>query len=233
MQSREIESYWGFISGALDRLVVCLDGLTIEELNWRPLANANSLFILAHHTLANTEENILGTLCGHVVHRNREAEFSAQASAAKLIQAEWHQLRERLSVSLEQLSPAEVKSEHQHPRRGPLTGREVLLVVARHTTEHLGQAELTRDLLRAATQNSTSKAYEDVPHADEGFALRIHPRPTASIAISIPVDILASLEKIAASRDMSVEALTKLYIGQSLRQDMARRFKEIRAGTVA
>jgi hypothetical protein len=39
----------------------------------------------------------------------------------------------------------------QHPRRGPLSGREILIVVARHAAEHLGQAELTRDLMKAAT----------------------------------------------------------------------------------
>jgi uncharacterized damage-inducible protein DinB len=157
MQNREIESYWGFISSALDRLLACLDGLTEEELNWRPLPSANSLFILAHHTLANTEENILGTLCGQVVHRNREAEFAAQAGAPALIQEQWQQLRERLSASLAQVSPEDLDRERQHPRRGPLTEREVLLVVARHTTEHLGQAELTRDLLRAAKEKPRRK----------------------------------------------------------------------------
>jgi hypothetical protein len=30
-----------------------------------------------------------------------------------------------------------------------VTGRAILIVVARHAAEHLGQAELTRDLLRA------------------------------------------------------------------------------------
>lgn len=34
--------------------------------------------------------------------------------------------------------------------------------------------------------------------------------------------MLASLEKIAAGRDTSVEALLKLYIGQSMRQDLAK-----------
>jgi hypothetical protein len=37
---------------------------------------------------------------------------------------------------------------------------------------------------------------------------------------------MASLEKVAASRDMSVEALVKLYIGQGLRQDLARLFAD-------
>ena len=37
----------------------------------------------------------------------------------------------------------------QHPRRGIITGRDVLIVVARHTAEHWGEAQLTRSLLKA------------------------------------------------------------------------------------
>jgi hypothetical protein len=38
---------------------------------------------------------------------------------------------------------------YRHPRRGAISGREILIVVARHAAEHLGQAELTRDLWKA------------------------------------------------------------------------------------
>jgi uncharacterized damage-inducible protein DinB len=149
VQNRAIESYWRFIASALDRLLACLEGRTEEELNWRPLPTANSLYGLALHTLANTEENILAILCGQVMQRNREAEFAAQVRSPDALRAKWQQLRDRLSRHLAQVSPTELDQERDHPRRGSLTGREVLLVVARHTTEHLGQAELTRDLLRA------------------------------------------------------------------------------------
>lgn len=57
---------------------------------------------------------------------------------------------------------------------------------------------------------------------EEGFDLRLRSRDNKAVTIHIPADTLASLEKIAASRDMSVEALLKLYIGQSMRQDLAK-----------
>jgi hypothetical protein len=60
------------------------------------------------------------------------------------------------------------------------------------------------------------------PMTEEGFVLRLRPRPSKPVTIHIPADTLASLEKIAANRDMSVEALLKLYIGQSMRQDLAK-----------
>ncbi|MEW6127784.1 MAG: hypothetical protein AB1757_12170 [Acidobacteriota bacterium] len=37
---------------------------------------------------------------------------------------------------------------------------------------------------------------------------------------------MASLKEIAASKDMSYEALLKFYIGQGLRKDIAKHFSE-------
>lgn len=54
--------------------------------------------------------------------------------------------------------------------------------------------------------------------------LKVHPRPQEQISLTIPTDTLASLKKIAASRNLSDEALLKLYIGQGLRQDLAKQF---------
>jgi len=92
-----------------------------------------------------------------VVKRNRAAEFMAQADSAEGVRQQWHLLRERLQAALAELSPAELDREREHPRRGHLTGREVLLVVARHTTEHMGQAQLTLDLMRAASGVHSSR----------------------------------------------------------------------------
>ncbi len=57
---------------------------------------------------------------------------------------------------------------------------------------------------------------------EEGFELKVRPRNSKPVTIHIPADTLSSLEKIASGRDMSVEALLKLYIGQSMRQDVAK-----------
>lgn len=53
----------------------------------------------------------------------------------------------------------------------------------------------------------------------EEIKLHIRPRATETVSIKIPIDTLESLQKIAAIRDMSVEALLKFYIGKCLRQD--------------
>ncbi|MBD2682374.1 MULTISPECIES: hypothetical protein [Nostoc] len=61
---------------------------------------------------------------------------------------------------------------------------------------------------------------------DEELELHFKPRATETVSINIPIDALQSLKKVAANRDMSLEALLKFYIGQSLRQDLAKLFSE-------
>ena len=145
--------FWRYIASSLDRLIACLDGLTVEELNWRPTApGANSLYVLAVHMLGTAEENLLGLLGGQPVRRERDVEFAARAAADSVgtLNACWGELRQRLAATLTALVPAALDQTYAHPRRGTITGRDVLIVVARHAAEHLGQAELTRDLLRAS-----------------------------------------------------------------------------------
>ncbi len=59
---------------------------------------------------------------------------------------------------------------------------------------------------------------------EDNYQLQLHSRKQKAIALNIPEDTLVSLEKVAASREMSLDALLKFYIGQGLRQDLARSF---------
>ncbi|MEG4249860.1 hypothetical protein QUB37_00700 [Microcoleus sp. AT3-A2] len=63
-------------------------------------------------------------------------------------------------------------------------------------------------------------------NSEEEIKLQVRPRTGERVSLNIPIDTLASLEKIAANRDMSVEALLKFYIGQGLREDLAKVFSE-------
>lgn len=143
----EVETYWGFILSSVNHILACMDGLPEEDLNWRPLENANSLYALATHTMGNVEENLLEILGGQAVHRQREAEFAVQGSSFELLNHRWSELQGRIAAMLDQLPATELDRVHEHPRRGQVTGREVLIIVARHAAEHMGHAELTRDLL--------------------------------------------------------------------------------------
>ncbi len=147
MASTEIESLWNYIKRSIDRIFSCLEGLDEEDLNWRPLRNANSLYILATHVIANVESNILGVLCGLEISRNRDNEFKARGSSAEPLKQRWYELQGKISMNLSELPPGALDKEYIHPRLGKITGRDNFIVIARHIAEHVGHAELTRDLL--------------------------------------------------------------------------------------
>jgi hypothetical protein len=153
----EVESFREFIFNTIDAIVGALDGLTAEELNWRPAAPAtNSLYAIATHVLGNAEENLLGTLCGEPHGRNYTGEFSAAAPVSDAVRARWAALRARMKQSLGTLTRDDLDAAREHPRRGTITGRDVLIVVARHTAEHWGEAQLTRSLMKARTGGKPS-----------------------------------------------------------------------------
>ena len=72
-------------------------------------------------------------------------------------------------------------------------------------------------LILVLTENSMNQP-------EETFELRLHPRATETISLKIPTDTVESLKKVAASRDMSLDALLKFYMGQGLRHDLAKIF---------
>lgn len=61
----------------------------------------------------------------------------------------------------------------------------------------------------------------------EKLNLQLRPRAAETVSIEIPKDTLESLKKVADSRDMPFEALLKFYIGQGLRQDLAKSFQQL------
>ena len=147
--SAEIDLYGGKIRNTVDELVGCLEGLDSDTLDWSPLDDANSLYVLATHTMNNLRHNILNVLCGLPVTREREADSIVSGGSGAEIEARWSELEGQIADAIEELPPTEIDRERDHPRRGRITGRELLIVVARQAAEHYGQAQLTRDLVLA------------------------------------------------------------------------------------
>lgn len=56
--------------------------------------------------------------------------------------------------------------------------------------------------------------------------ISIRRRETEEVSIHIPSDTLVALIKVAESKEMSEQALMKFYLGQGLRQDLARLFSD-------
>jgi hypothetical protein len=63
--------------------------------------------------------------------------------------------------------------------------------------------------------------------------LSVRPRETEVVTLAIPKNTLESLRQVAAQREMSEQALLKFYVGQGLRQDLARLFGDRVLATTA
>lgn len=155
MSDNEIEVLWRHIVRLQEHLISCLDGLDKDDINWHPLENTNSLYVLATHIMSNMKETILATLCGQTMSkRQREDDFKVVGTSVEPVWQDWNELKKRIDSSLALLQPDALDKEYMHPRRGKITGREILVVVTKHASEHFGQAELTLDLLRKARGKS-------------------------------------------------------------------------------
>ena len=151
--SDEAAQFWRYIQSTLDRLFEIVAAEPEDVLRWLPPAgNANCILVLAQHMLANVEVNVLGTIGDQPVAYDREAAFASDITKREVL-SKWSELGPQLQQAMRELPPSRIEGMVKHHWRGDIPGREVLIVVARHTAEHLAHAELTRDLARASLQN--------------------------------------------------------------------------------
>jgi hypothetical protein len=150
-QTDEIAAIRDSICESADRLVATLDGLTAAQLNWAPPAeNANSVYAIAGHALSAQEGLILVRVFGQPPDPQARAGWGASGDSADNLLERWQALRPRLYETLSNATRADLDRETEHPRLGKFTGWQMLLLVNRHTAEHIGHVELTRDLAKAA-----------------------------------------------------------------------------------
>ena len=119
-------------------------GLDAAALNWKPGEDTNSLAALVAHT-CDAERFLMAIALGIKLDRDREAKFRTVVTGAdellKLIdetEAETDDYIDRLNNDL-------LVAEHSHPGRTH-TGIWWALHGIEHSTEHIGQALLTRQM---------------------------------------------------------------------------------------
>ena len=154
--SAELETYAQELRWILDQISRTADGLTEQQLNWRPLTGtANSAYAIASHVVGSTRVYALGFGCGQWVTRDRSAEFTASGSSAQDLVTALRQLADEITTALGTLSPATL-DEHLRPVQElwgtgqvrEISRREALVESIRHAALHLGELRLTRDLAR-------------------------------------------------------------------------------------
>lgn len=129
----------------VDRVLGAADGLSAEQLAWTPAAKgANSLIVLAAHTVGAAERHILVNVAGRNPGGTRDEEFAAKADIAD-VRARWDTVKRGIVDVLDNLPSGRLDDDLP----GPVSVRSVHSVIVgaiAHAAEHAGQAELTRDI---------------------------------------------------------------------------------------
>jgi hypothetical protein len=133
----------------VDRVISATDGLSPAQLAWTPVANgANSLLVLAAHTVGAAERHILVHIAGRKPGGTRDEEFAAKADLAG-VRSRWDTVKRGIVDVLDNLPPGRLDEDLV----GPVSTSSVqamLVHAIAHASEHAGQAELTRDLIAAS-----------------------------------------------------------------------------------
>ncbi|WP_426566117.1 DUF664 domain-containing protein [Angustibacter sp. McL0619] len=150
------QDYLWFVDNALDGLVAALEQLGDDLANTRlDTPGANSPYAVVTHCLGVMEFWGGYALAGRSIERDRDAEFRASGEVAALV-GRLRQAREQLVADLDTLDAAA-------PARGRLddddtslplgrTQGAVLLHLYEELAQHLGQLEVTRDVLLASAR---------------------------------------------------------------------------------
>lgn len=139
--------YLESLAGRCAALQATLAGLDAAGLNWVPMPGMNSLAVLATHAAGATRYWI-GDVVGQAPSgRVRSAEFEAQADDPTALQAH---IDDVLAHARRTLAPLRA-DDLAALRLAPAQGRQVtvawaLLHALEHLAEHIGQAQLLREL---------------------------------------------------------------------------------------
>jgi len=131
----------------VDRVIGATDGLSTAQLAWTPAAkSANSLLVLAAHTVGAAERHILVNIAGRKPGGTRDEEFAAKGDIAG-VRTRWDDVKSGIVEVLDNLPPGRLDDDLP----GPVSTRSVQAMIVHaiaHAAEHAGQAELTRDLVK-------------------------------------------------------------------------------------
>lgn len=145
----ECQQYVDSFRSLHQRFVAVVTGLNSPALDWTPVAGANSLTVLVSHTMGS-ERFLIAHLVGvRPSSRNREAEFRASGLTAQQLADLVHSVGAETHEILTALTSADMENFRQH-REGPKTVRWCIVHALEHVAEHLGHAELTRQMAEAA-----------------------------------------------------------------------------------
>jgi hypothetical protein len=125
--------------------------LSVEELNWKPAAETNSIAVLVVHTLGS-EAEVLRVAANVPGDRDRPAEFRVTANDAADLLREIDQADAYIEAMAPRITADDLAAERPRGEREPETGLHWLLTNYGHAREHLAHIQLTKQLYAESSQ---------------------------------------------------------------------------------
>jgi len=156
-----VDAVVSYVDRAVDQMTAIVTELGDDPANRKPgLLGANSPYAILRHCLGVMEFWGGQVVAGREVTRDREAEFRAHGPVAGLAAAAADAKRRFRADAATAQFTAPPRSEAHHsmgPGALEFTSQgHALLHVLEEVTQHLGQMELTRDVLRATVAGTAS-----------------------------------------------------------------------------
>ena len=143
----EISEYLTAIERQRAKIFALLESAPRESWNWTPTDDeTNSLFVIATHVIGS-EHGWIFEILGRGEHtRNRPAEFSARGDSLDALRAEYERVAKQTREMFETLTEQDLTTTRYRESHGDVSARWIVLHVIEHSSEHLGQMELTKQL---------------------------------------------------------------------------------------
>jgi hypothetical protein len=151
------DTFTGSARDILDTAVTdmraAIGGLDADALNWKPVDGANSIAVLAVHSMHSTRSWISIAAGAGLPERDRDSEFVAEAADAASLTAFVDGMADDCRALLKGAAVGDWSAMRvTHPRNRPDAEPQApaswaLLHALEHLREHVGQMQLTRQLV--------------------------------------------------------------------------------------
>jgi uncharacterized damage-inducible protein DinB len=142
----EAQALWGQFAHVNNEIFKWSDGLTDDQLNWKPAGKeTNSIGILMNHIMGIEIFQVAERVGGQSVNRDRASEFANRATRGPLVQRR-AEVENLVREALDKLTAADLGRPIRTPS-GEVPVLSFLIGAVSHVSDHMGQVILTRKLL--------------------------------------------------------------------------------------
>jgi len=143
-----IEAARSIVDESLDAMRAAIAGASVDALNRRPAGDeTNSIAVLVVHAVSSTRWWLSVALAGTVPDRDRPSEFLTTVAGADELLGVFDPIAGDCRTLLQTDAAFEAGAIREDPRDGDrVTAAWALVHAVEHLREHVGHAELTRQL---------------------------------------------------------------------------------------